>query len=786
MAARRKFFSSVFLRYIVATIYVISYISNAKEYSNDAAIARETSKYCYGDERKDFIRLNQAFVPRGSTSGHIGMFKLLSTGRYFADKIRRYPNSTSTFQLARLKMSGDICPNPGPEKCKICSRTVARNHRAVRCDSCKGQAHVKCTNIKPSEYKRIQQSPNATWSCEECILTSLLTELPFCDVNNSASYDVDDSLPDEIMSTILNDSGSEAVADTADNIQFESRRKHTGSNILMCHTNINSVQNKFEELTAFVKKFQCHIMFVSQTKIDSTYPNRQFSIPGYSVHRNDRKKGGGGVMALISSSLVSRRLKIPKNYKTFETIALEIKMDTRNMIIIGMYRPPKAVSGEYHILLENELSDICNWASLQSNFMVILGDLNLDRLRPDKREGKLLTDMEMEQGLECLISKPTRTEIRGTKTSSTLIDVILSNQPELFKYSGIYHSALSDHALIYGILRNKAKVHRSKTISFRSYNNFNAEAFKEQLSVAPWHVGEIFSEVDDKVYYWQLLMKGIVDEHAPMKRMRVRERDVPYMTTEWKNAIRAKRKATAKYLKNKTQENWDNKQRCRNEATRQRRKAIKNYWKRKADALQDDPRKLFNTFTPFLTDKRQTGEIEIHLDDGGSIVKEQNRVAELLVDHFSTIADGIGGDKAKLSTMNDFASHPGVRKIRNSVRSTRKFDFKQTYEQQVCEVLEKLDANKATGYDAIPIKMMKIGASELARPLSVIFNACIEEGKWPTDWRKGEWTPVFKRGDRCVKENYRPVTVLSCVDKVFEKLLAKQITINFEECLAVA
>lgn len=115
-------------------------------------------------------------------------------------------------------------------------------------------------------------------------------------------------------------------------------------------------------------------------------------------------------------------------------------------------------------------------------------------------------------------------------------------------------------------------------------------------------------------------------------------------------------------MKNNTQENWDNKQRCRNEATRQRRKAIKNYWKRKAHALQDDPRKFFNTFRPFLTDKGHAGETEIHLDDGGSIVKEQNRVAELLVDHFSTIADGIGGNKIKLSTMNEFAAHPSVKK----------------------------------------------------------------------------------------------------------------------------
>ena len=49
-------------------------------------------------------------------------------------------------------------------------------------------------------------------------------------------------------------------------------------------------------------------------------------------------------------------------------------------------------------------------------------------------------------------------------------------------------------------------------------------------------------------------MNDILDEVAPVKEMRVRDKDVPYMTTNWKNAIRAKRKAN-KYLKNKTAEN---------------------------------------------------------------------------------------------------------------------------------------------------------------------------------------------------------------------------------------
>ena len=69
------------------------------------------------------------------------------------------------------------------------------------------------------------------------------------------------------------------------------------------------------------------------------------------------------------------------------------------MVIIGVYRSPRALCGEYQLQLEKELSEICNWASLKSTHVVVIGDLNLDRMCPDKSEGKLLLDVEVEQGL---------------------------------------------------------------------------------------------------------------------------------------------------------------------------------------------------------------------------------------------------------------------------------------------------------------------------------------------------------------------------------------------------
>ena len=104
-------------------------------------------------------------------------------------------------------------------------------------------------------------------------------------------------------------------------------------------------------------------MIVSGLKIDSSYPDSQFHVPGYSLHRNDRTKGGGGIMAFVSSSVQCKRLKLDKKYKTLEPIALEIGLRTRDVIVIGIYRPPRTVT---HLLKEElHYTCICNWAALQ-------------------------------------------------------------------------------------------------------------------------------------------------------------------------------------------------------------------------------------------------------------------------------------------------------------------------------------------------------------------------------------------------------------------------------------
>ena len=90
--------------------------------------------------------------------------------------------------------------------------------------------------------------------------------------------------------------------------------------------------------------------------------------------------------------------------------------------------------------------------------------------------------------------------------------------------------------------------------------------------------------------------------------------------------------------------------------------------------------------------------------------------------------------------------------------------------------MESLNANKASGHDGLPPRLLKMISKEIAPSLCTIFNTSIETAAWPETWKRGTWTPVFKKDDRHDTSNYRPITVLPVVGKIYEKLLSKQIT----------
>ena len=110
-------------------------------------------------------------------------------------------------------------------------------------------------------------------------------------------------------------------------------------------------------------------------------------------------------------------------------------------LLLGLYRPSQA-TGKYHISRSEEaLNEKVTWATMQSKVVFVMGELNIDRMKPEKMEAKLLTDIEEVHDLMCLICEPTRI----TNSTSTLIGILLTIKPDYFERSGTFDSSLGDH-----------------------------------------------------------------------------------------------------------------------------------------------------------------------------------------------------------------------------------------------------------------------------------------------------------------------------------------------------
>ena len=110
----------------------------------------------------------------------------------------------------------------------------------------------------------------------------------------------------------------------------------------------------------------------------------------------------------------------------------------------------------------------------------------------------------------------------------------------------------------------------------------------------------------------------------------------------------------------------------------------------------------------------------------GSVIKDQKQVAEVLLEHFATLADAIGGDAAECKAMEDVKDYPGVQQIQQETNHGKQtINVNPVTQGQVLAVLESLNIRKATGNDGIPAEVLKIGAEELSKPLTTLFNSCI-------------------------------------------------------------
>ena len=153
----------------------------------------------------------------------------------------------------------------------------------------------------------------------------------------------------------------------------------------------------------------------------------------------------------------------------------------------------------------------------------------------------------------------------------------------------------------------------------------------------------------------------------------------------------------------------------------------------------------------------------------GSIISYSSELSNAFNDHFSTIGLCLANEIPPNDNNNDLSYINYINVNHN------KFSFSSTSTSIVFSHLNKLCRSKATGLDNISAKIICECADLISVSLCGLFNKSLLSGIFLDDWKRARVTPLFKQGEASDLNNYRPISVISVLAKVFERIVYDQL-----------
>ncbi len=158
----------------------------------------------------------------------------------------------------------------------------------------------------------------------------------------------------------------------------------------------------------------------------------------------------------------------------------------------------------------------------------------------------------------------------------TLLDVIVTSNSNRFLKSGFLNTGLSDfHHLVYGVLHTGFPITGPQKVCYRSFKNFNVESYNADVAQAPFHVMEIFEDIDDSTWFYNMMHRDILDSHAPLNSGMIRPNQPTFMNSAIRKAAYRKAQLQNKANRFPNTINLEKYRVQRNKTTSIRRKAIK-------------------------------------------------------------------------------------------------------------------------------------------------------------------------------------------------------------------
>jgi len=154
-----------------------------------------------------------------------------------------------------------------------------------------------------------------------------------------------------------------------------------------------------------------------------------------------------------------------------------------------------------------------------------------------------------------------------------------------------------------------------------------------------------------------------------------------------------------------------------------------------------------------------------------TIVNNSQEIAYAFNDYFSSVADTIINNISKGNDgTKDDISHSSYL-INNINNVYQNIERKHASTHEISKIFESLKLKNSCGYDEIPIKILKLTTPFIISPLTFICNKSLSTGIFPERLKYAQIWPIYKKGDKQLITNYRPISLLTSFSKIFEKLI---------------
>ena len=543
------------------------------------------------------------------------------------------------------------------------------------------------------------------------------------------------------------------------------------SRLVIGHLNINSLRNKFESLKQLIKG-NIDILVITESKLDESFPSQQFDIEGYGIpYRLDKNASSGGVLIYVRGDIPCRELTnhgIENN--NIEGIFLEINLRKTKWLLFGGYNNNKSNVDNFL----SKVGPILDHYMCKLDNLLLLGDFNssVDEI--------IMSEFCDIYNLQNLIVDPTCFK---NPINPSSIDLILTNKRRSFQNSQTIETGLSDyHKMTITVLKSFFQKQDPITIKYRDYKRFDKSIFNAELNKM---LNDLNNNNDINYNSFESTFMTLLNKHAPMKEKYVRANNAPFMNKILSKATMNRSRLRNMYLENPNSYNKRNYNKHRNYCVNLFRKEKKKYFNNLDLKFLTDNKKFWKSIKPLFSEKHNISR-KITLIERDDIISNDVNVAEVMNDFFSNAVANL--DITGYSTTDDpnntddviskiiykFKDHPSILKIKE-LEIKDKFSFSLSCLADTELEIKKLNINKPTTFNNIPAKIL-VENIEICSPfISKMYNDSIINSNFPEALKKADITPAHKKDERTSKENYRPVSILPSISKIFERNMYDQI-----------